>query len=306
MSALARPSTPEEKQPVPLTALPPSALRSTTELARMRFLRHRLALPGLLVLAVLAIGAAGAPWLAPYPPDLPDISAFREPPSPGHPFGTDQLGRDQLSRLMHGGRASLAVGVVATLVAVALGTLLGALAGYYGGWADALVMRATDFMFSIPRLLLLLLIAAFFGTGLNVVILLIGLTSWMHVARLVRASFLSLREKEFVEAARSLGASNARLIARHMLPNAMGPVIVTATLSVGAAILLESTLSYLGYGVQPPTASWGNMLQNAQSEMYAAPWLAIFPGAAIFFTIMAVNFVGDGLRDALDPQQRLG
>ncbi len=288
------------------TAAPTPVVHGPARLAWNRFLRHRLALPGLLVIAVLAGAAAGADRLAPYPPDLPAVGAMRDAPSTAHPFGTDQLGRDQLSRLMHGGRASLAVGLAATLVACALGTMLGALAGYYGGLADAVIMRLTDFMFSIPRLLLLLLIAALFGTGLGVIVLLIGLTSWMHVARLVRASFLSLREKEFVEAARSLGASDARLILRHLLPNAIGPVIVTATLSVGAAILLESTLSYLGYGVQPPTPSWGNMLQNAQSEMYGAPWLAVFPGLAIFLTIMAVNFVGDGLRDALDPQSGRG
>jgi peptide/nickel transport system permease protein len=287
----------------PDAVAPPSTLHSAPALAWRRFLRHRLALPGMMVIVLLAVTAAGADWLAPYPWDIPSVGAIRESPSGAHPFGTDQLGRDQLSRLMHGGKASLSVGLVATLVAVALGATLGAIAGHYGGVADSLIMRLTDFMFSIPRLLLVLLVAALLGTGLNVVILLIGLTSWMHVARLVRASFLSLREKEFVEAARSLGASDVRLIVQHLLPNALGPVIVTATLSVGAAILLESTLSYLGYGVQPPTPSWGSMLQNAQSEMYAAPWLAIFPGLAIFLTIMAINFVGDGLRDALDPQQ---
>jgi peptide/nickel transport system permease protein len=286
-----------------VTAAPPAALHSTAALAWRRFLRHRLALPGVVLIALLAIAAAGADWLAPYRWDTPNVGAIREGPSMAHPFGTDQLGRDQLSRLMHGGKASLSVGLVATLVAVAIGSMLGAIAGYYAGLADALIMRLTEFMFAIPRLLLLLLVAALLGTGLNVIILLIGLTSWMHVARLVRASFLSLREREFVEAAQSLGASNVRLIMHHLLPNALGPVIVTATLAVGAAILLESTLSYLGYGVQPPTPSWGNMLQNAQSEMYAAPWLALFPGLAIFLTIMAINFVGDGLRDALDPQQ---
>jgi peptide/nickel transport system permease protein len=283
----------------------PASQRREIGLAWTRFRRHHLALPGLLLLALLAGMALGADWLAPYPWDTPSMEVMREAPSPAHPFGTDQLGRDQLSRLMHGARTSLSVGLVATLVAVGIGTTLGALAGFYGGVADALIMRLVDFMFSIPRLLLLLVVAALFGSGLNVVILLIGLTSWMHVARLVRGSFLSLREKEFVEAARSLGASDARLIVRHILPNAFGPVTVAATLSVGSAILIESTLSYLGYGVQPPTPTWGNMLQNAQSEMYSAPWLAIFPGALILLTIMSVNFVGDGLRDALDPQQRL-
>jgi peptide/nickel transport system permease protein len=280
-------------------------MHGAAALAWRRFLRHRLALPGVIVLALFAGAAAGADWLAPYPWDTPDVSAIREPPSGLHPLGTDQLGRDQLSRLMHGGRASLSVGLVATFVAVAIGIAFGAIAGHYGGVADALIMRLTDFMFSIPRLLLLLLVAVLLGTGLNIVILLIALTSWMHVARLVRATFLSLREREFVEAARSLGASNGRLIVQHLLPNSLGPIIVTATLAVGAAILLESTLSYLGFGVQPPTPSWGNMLQNAESEMHDAPWLAIVPGIAIFLTIMAINFVGDGLRDALDPHQRV-
>jgi len=217
-------------------------------------------------------------------------------------MGTDQLGRDQLSRLMHGGKFSLQVGVLATVVAVLAGTVLGALAGYYGGLADSIIMRFTDFMLSVPRLLVLLLVGGVFGTSLVLIIALIGLTAWMHVARLVRAAFLSLREREFVEAARALGAGDARLIVRHILPNALGPVIVAATLGVAGAILAESTLSYLGYGVQPPTPTWGNMLQNAQSEMYAAPWLAIFPGLLIFATIMSINFVGDGLRDALDPR----
>ena len=291
--------------PSPQAVAIASSHRREVGLAWARFCRHRLALPGLILITMLGIIAIGADWLAPYAWDTPQMDVMREPPSPAHPFGTDQLGRDQLSRLMHGARTSLSVGLVATLVAAGLGTTLGALAGYYGGLADAVIMRLVDFMFSIPRLLLLLVVAALFGSGLNVVILLIGLTSWMHVARLVRGSFLSLKEKEFVEAARSLGASDARLIVRHILPNAFGPVTVAATLSVGSAILVESTLSYLGYGVQPPTPSWGNMLQNAQSEMYAAPWLAIFPGAFILLTIISVNFVGDGLRDALDPQQRL-
>ena len=283
-----------------MSSAPPA--RSQRQMAWRQFRRHRAAMLGLAVVIVLAVACGLAPWLAPYPPDAPDVEVIREPPSLAHPMGTDQLGRDQMSRLMYGGRFSLQVGVLATVVAIFAGTLFGSVAGYYGRVADTLIMRFTDFMLSVPRLLVLLLVGGVFGTSLALIIALIGLTAWMHVARLVRASFLSLREREFIEAARALGAGDARLIAQHILPNAVGPVIVAATLGVAGAILAESTLSYLGYGVQPPTPTWGNMLQNAQSEMYSAPWLAIFPGLLIFATIMSINFVGDGLRDALDPR----
>jgi len=282
----------------PATVSSPGQLR----LAWERFRRHRLAMVGLVVLGSLVTAAVLANVVSVYDPDLPDVEAIRQPPSLAHPMGTDQIGRDQLTRLLHGGRFSLQVGLFATLVSILIGTSIGALAGFYGGTLDNALMRLTDLMFTVPRLLVLLLIGAIFKTTLLLIIVLLGATSWMAVARLVRASFLSLREKEFVEAARSVGVRDARLIIRHILPNALGPVIVAATLGVAGAILVESTLSYLGYGVQPPTPTWGNMLQNAQSEMYAAPWLAIFPGLLIFVTIMAINFVGDGLRDALDPR----
>jgi len=271
-------------------------------LAWERFRRHRLAMIGLVVLAFLAASALLADVVAPYAPDIPDVEAIRVPPGLAHPMGTDSIGRDELSRLLHGGRVSLQVGLMATSVAVALGTLLGSISGYYGHAIDNAIMRFTDLMYTLPRLLVLLLVGAIFKTTLLLIVVLLGLTSWMTVARLVRASFLSLREKEFVEAARTVGAGDRRIIWRHILPNAIGPVIVAGTLGVAGAILVESTLSYLGYGVQPPTATWGNMLQNAQSEMYAAPWLAVFPGLFIFATIMSINFVGDGLRDALDPR----
>jgi peptide/nickel transport system permease protein len=276
--------------------------RTQLALAWLRFRQHRLALAGLVVIVLLALGAILAPQIAPYPPDEPDVRARRQAPSLVHPMGTDQLGRDQLSRLLHGGRFSLQVGLMATVVAVSVGTLVGAIAGHYGGALDNLLMRIVDLMYTLPRLLVLLLLGAVFKTSLVFIIVLLGLTSWMTVARLVRASFLSLREKEFVEAARAVGVRDRRLIWRHMLPNAAGPIIVAATLGVAGAILVESTLSYLGYGVQPPTPTWGNMLQNAQGELYAAPWLTVFPGLFIFITIMAINFVGDGLRDALDPR----
>lgn len=286
-------------------ATAPRVERPPVGQARMaweRFRRHRLALFGLAVLAILGLAVGLADLIAPYHPDLPNVDRIRQEPSVTHPLGTDQIGRDQLSRLLHGGRFSLQVGLAATFVAVGFGTLLGAVTGYYRGRLDDVLMRFTDLMFTLPRLLVLLLVGALFKTSLLLIVVLLGLTSWMAVARLVRSSFLSLREKEFVEAARSIGVRDARIIGRHILPNALGPVIVAATLGVAGAILVESTLSYLGYGVQPPTPTWGNMLQNAQSEMYAAPWLAIFPGLAIFITIMAINFVGDGLRDALDPR----
>jgi peptide/nickel transport system permease protein len=269
-----------------------------------QFTRHRVALAGLTVLLLLSLACAFAPLLAPYPPELPNVELIRDPPSLAHPMGTDQLGRDQLSRLMYGGRFSLEVGVLATLIAILLGTAFGALSGFYGGVLDPLLMRFTDFMLSIPRLLLLLLIAAVFGTSIGLIILLIGLTAWMNVARLVRATVLGLREQEFIAAARLLGAGDLRLIARHILPNAVGPVIVAATLGVAGAILTESTLSYLGFGVQPPTPTWGNMLEDGRSLMTIAGWLVWFPGLAILVTVLCVNFLGDGLRDALDPTQR--
>jgi peptide/nickel transport system permease protein len=276
--------------------------RTQLGLAWLRFRQHRLALAGLVVITILTTGALFASQIAPYDPDEPDVRVRRQPPSLAHPMGTDQLGRDQLSRLLHGGRFSLQVGLMATIVAVSVGTLVGAMAGHYGGALDNLLMRIVDLMFTLPRLLVLLLLGAVFKASLLFIIVLLGLTSWMTVARLVRASFLSLREKEFVEAARAVGVRDRRLIWRHMLPNAAGPIIVAATLGVAGTILVESTLSYLGYGVQPPTPTWGNMLQNAQGELYTAPWLTIFPGLFIFLTIMAINFVGDGLRDALDPR----
>lgn len=284
------------------TAAAPAPAPGQRRLAWERFRRHRLAMIGLVVLGALVTAAVLANVVSGYDPDLPDVESIRQPPSLAHPMGTDQIGRDQLSRLLHGGRFSLQVGLLATLVSILIGTSIGALAGFYGGTLDNVLMRLTDLMFTVPRLLVLLLIGAIFKTTLLLIIVLLGATSWMAVARLVRASFLSLREKEFIEAARSIGVRDTSLIVRHLLPNALGPVIVAATLGVAGAILVESTLSYLGYGVQPPTPTWGNMLQNAQSEMYAAPWLAIFPGLLIFVTIMAINFVGDGLRDALDPR----
>ncbi len=269
-----------------------------------------MAVVGLLVVALLAAASALAPWLSPYDPDKPQLQLQLGAPSLVHPMGTDDLGRDLLTRIMYGGRISLSIGILAMALAVLLGTAVGALAGYYGGATDNLLMRFTDLMLSIPALFLLIILilllrsfpVPFLRGGVLAIVLAIALLSWMTVARLVRASFLSLKEQVFVEAAKALGAGHGRIMVRHMLPNAASPIIVAATLRVANSIITESGLSFLGFGVQPPTPTWGNMLRNAQDQMITAPWTAIFPGLFIFVTVIAINYVGDGLRDALDPR----
>ena len=279
-------------------------------LAWWRFARHRMAVVGLLVVALLAVASALAPWLSPYDPDRPQLQVQLRAPSPVHPLGTDDLGRDLLTRIMYGGRISLSIGILAMALAVLIGTAVGAAAGYYGGAIDNVLMRFTDLMLSIPALFLLIILilllrsfpVPFLRGGVLAIVLAIALLSWMTVARLVRASFLSLKEQVFVEAAKALGAGHGRIMVRHMLPNAASPIIVAATLRVANSIITESGLSFLGFGVQPPTPTWGNMLRNAQDQMITAPWTAIFPGLFIFVTVIAINYVGDGLRDALDPR----
>lgn len=279
-------------------------------LAWWRFARHRMAVVGLLVVGVLSAASALAPWVSPYDPDKPQLQFQLQAPSPVHPLGTDDLGRDLLTRIMYGGRISLSIGILAMALAVLVGTAVGAAAGYYGGAVDNLLMRLTDLMLSIPALFLLIVLTLllrsfpvpFLRGGVLAIVLAIALLSWMTVARLVRASFLSLKEQVFVEAAKALGAGNGRIIVRHILPNAASPIIVAATLRVASSIITESGLSFLGFGVQPPTPTWGNMLKNAQDQMVTAPWTAIFPGLFIFVTVIAINYVGDGLRDALDPR----
>src|SRR5881296_2194792 len=279
-------------------------------LAWWRFARHRMAVVGLLVVVVLGAASALAPWVSPYDPDKPHLQLQLGAPSLVHPMGTDDLGRDLLTRIMYGGRISLSIGILAMALAVLLGTAVGALAGYYGGATDNLLMRFTDLMLSIPALFLLIILilllrsfpVPFLRGGVLAIVLAIALLSWMTVARLVRASFLSLKEQVFVEAAKALGAGHVRIMVRHMLPNAASPIIVAATLRVANSIITESGLSFLGFGVQPPTPTWGNMLRNAQDQMITAPWTAIFPGLFIFVTVIAINYVGDGLRDALDPR----
>ena len=278
-------------------------VESLWRLTWRRFLRHRVALVGLAVLLVLLVGSLLAPWIVPYDPNAIDLRARYQPPSWSHPMGTDDLGRDMLSRVLYGGRISLSIGVLSALVSVLVGTLLGALAGFFGRVVDGVIMRFTDLMLTFPPLLLLILLASLFGTSFLTIVLVISAVSWMNVARLVRASFLSLKEQDFVEAARALGAGPLRVMVRHILPNALSPIIVAATLGAAAAILTESTLSYLGLGIQPPTSSWGTMLQTAQSQISTAPWMSLFPGLMIFITVLSINFVGDGLRDALDPRK---
>lgn len=274
-----------------------------------RFLRHRPATIGVVTILFLSLGAILVPGLSPYDPITTQLEHRFEPPSLAHPMGTDELGRDLLTRILYGARASLSIGVLAVLLAVTIGTLIGAVAGFYGRAIDNILMRFTDFMLAFPTLFLLILLTLILrsfnipelSTGILPIVLVIGLLSWMTVARLVRASFLSLKEKEFVEAARCSGASDLRLIVRHILPNAVSPIIVAATLRIASAIITESGLSYLGFGVQPPVPTWGNMLKNAQAQMTYAPWTAIFPGLMIFIAVIAINYIGDGLRDALDP-----
>ncbi len=272
--------------------------------ARRRFFRNKLAVIGLVVITILVSISILTPWIAPYNPEDIDLFNIQSPPNGEFWLGTDELGRDVLTRLMYGSRITLSVGIVAMLISIGVGSVLGALAGYYGGRIDNIIMRFVDIMLSFPTLFLLIIMAAYVETTVFGVMLIIGLTSWMTVARLVRGEFLSLKEKEFIEASRALGVKDLRTIFRHLLPNAMGPITVASTLGVGYAILYEASLSFLGVGIQPPTPSWGNMLSNAQADISIAPWLAIWPGVCIFITVLCFNFIGDGLRDALDPKMK--
>jgi peptide/nickel transport system permease protein len=272
-----------------------------------RFRRHRLALAGGIVVALLLASALFAPALAPQDPTLLDTALRFRPPFTDwrFPLGTDELGRDTLSRLLWGGRVSLTVGLVAMVTTVMTGALIGITAGFIGGFVDTILMRFVDTMLCFPQVFLLLVVAAFVPPTLLSISLIIGLTSWMEVSRIVRAEILHLKEQDFIAAARALGASRARIMFRELLPNAAAPILVAATLKVASAVLMESYISYLGYGVQPPLASWGNMLTNAQGYFDTVPWLAILPGVAITLTVMGFNFLGDGLRDALDPRLRM-
>jgi peptide/nickel transport system permease protein len=272
-----------------------------------RFRRHRPALVGLWMIALLVAATLGGPLAWSRSPERIDFPSARQGATLEHPFGTDQLGRDLLARVLAGGRVSLSVGILAIAVSSAIGVLVGAVAGYAGSWVDGGLMRLTDLFLTIPMLPVLILCTALFATDGTfarrylVVVIVIGALNWMVTARLVRASFLSLKEAEFVTAARAIGARPGAIVLRHILPNALGPVIVTATLGVGATVIIESSLSFLGLGFQPPQATWGRMLFEAQPNLTTAPHEAIGPGCAIISTVLAINTIGDGLRDALDP-----
>lgn len=292
----------------PVAAPEPAAAPALTprRLFWRRFRRHVPALISAIVLALFVVLVALAPWIAPYEFDAIDTKQIRKPPSVAHIMGTDDLGRDLFTRVLYGGRISLAIGVFSALVATLAGTLLGATAGFYGGLVDNLIMRFTDIIFTLPALPLLIILNSFAKSSIPLMVLVIGALSWMGTARAVRGVVLSLKEQEFLLAARALGVGDGGMLFRHIIPNALTPVIVGATLGVGNAIITESSLSFLGLGVTPPTPSWGNMLQDAQSTMSSAPWLTVFPGLAILVSVLCVNFLGDGLRDGLDPRLRGG
>ncbi len=284
---------------------------TTRQLAWRRFKRHKIAIASLIVLLVLGLATLLVPLISQYDVAQLNLTHRLEGPGGGHWLGTDVLGRDEFTRVLYGGRISLLVGVSVAFTAGLIGAVVGAIAGYYGRWVDNILMRVTDLFLAIPFLVVLLIGAQFLakflpGGSLFHTVLILSLFFWMPNARIVRGMFLSLKEKEFVEAARASGATDSRIIFYHMLPNAMGPIIVNATLGVAAAILTESALSFLGFGVQPPTPTWGNLLNDARGLIKISPGLTWFPGLAILLSVLCVNFFGDGLRDALDPHQKLG
>jgi peptide/nickel transport system permease protein len=273
-----------------------------------RFLKHKLAGIAIGVLLVLVLFSVFAGLNSYSPTEQNPTNSFAKPNATNW-FGTDELGRDVLSRIMYGGRVSLAVGLLSTVLSIFLGITIGALSGYFGGWLDSTLMRVTDAFLTFPTIFVLIILGAFLReqqlfilqNSIFVVIIIIAALSWMWPARLVRGLFLVLREKEFVTASRALGGSNFRIIVQHILPNCVGPILVSGTLQMASAIITESGLSYLGFGVQPPTPTWGSILSTAQNQIFRAPWLGFFPGFMIFITVMAINYIGDGLRDAFDP-----
>lgn len=283
--------------------LPAPSLPAARNRAVMRFLRHRLAVFGLAVIILLILASVAGPWLLPFDDLRIDVrSRFTAPFAGAHVLGTDQLGRDLTARLLMAGRISLSVGFAAMVISVVFGTVVGAVAGYYGRWIGAVLMRIVDAILCFPSVFLLLALAAFIKPSVPMITVIIAATAWMEVARVVQNQVRSLRERDFATAALMIGASDATIMFRELVPNVIGAIVVAATLTVARAILMESYISFLGYGIQPPVASWGNMLNNAQQYLVSAPWLAIFPGLMITLAVASFNFVGDGLRDALDAR----
>src|SRR5512136_1074654 len=268
------------------------------------FKRNRLAVGGMAMVIITFLIAGSASMIAPYDPGETGVSLKLKPPSSQHYLGTDQLGRDVFSRMLYGSRISLSVGFVAVGISILIGILVGAMAGYKGGWVDSLLMRFVDIMLSFPSFFLILTVVAILRPNIYNVMIVIGITSWEGTARFVRAEFLSLRERDYVQAARALGVKDRRIIFRHILPNALAPVFVTASLGVASAILIEAGLSFLGFGVQPPAPSWGNILTEGRTYVFDSWWLTVFPGLAILIAVLSFNLVGEGLRDALDPRLR--
>ena len=302
--------TPDELEAPPLTL---------TQLTWRRFRRHKMAVFGVITLILLvAYAFGGALIFSEGYANHTDTTLRLNSPSTEHLFGTDTIGRDILARTIYGGQISILIGLIAVIIETVVGIIVGALAGYYGGLVDSILMRITEAMLNIPEIFLLIVMAKFFGGKIPevdlfgrtysgsviVIVVIIGLTSWMYLARIVRAEFLSLKENDFILAARATGTSNSEIIFRHILPNSMAPIVVSATLGVANAILAEAYISFLGLGVQPPTATWGNMLDGANNYLESAPWLWFFPGLLILLTVLSINFLGDGLRDALDPRSR--
>lgn len=269
-----------------------------------RFRKNKLALGGSIIIIALFVVSAFAPLIAPYDPGVYNIKKILYPPDKNHIMGTDEIGRDVFSRIIWGARVSLLVGFVAVGIATAIGIILGSLAGYYGGRVDSIIMRFVDVMLCFPTFFLILAVIAFWEPSIWKIMLVIGITGWMGVTRLVRAEFLTLKERDFVQAARIVGGTDLRIIFRHILPNSLASVLVNATLGISGAILTESALSFLGIGIQPPDPSWGNMLAAGKDSIEIAWWLSFFPGFAIFITVMGYNMLGEGIRDAIDPRLR--
>lgn len=283
-----------------------SKIDSPWRIVVARFLRHRLAVVSLVVLLAVILVSLAAPLLAPYDPNRIVLSEKNTPPSATHILGTDYNGRDLLSRILYAGRVSLSIAFSVVLASGLVGTVIGVVSGFFGGWVDALLMRIVDFMLTLPTLPILLVLITIFSPSIPLLVIVLIVFGWTGTARLVRGQVLSLREQQFIEASRALGASRARIMFRHLVPNSLAPIIVSLTLDVSNVVISEAALSFLGFGVQPPDASWGNMLQQVdRTVLEKFPWQAFYPGLMIFLTSLSVNFLGDGLRDALDPRQRV-